>query len=475
MNHFKSFSPLVISISIVLGLSSCASKPSTNPVADLQVAAQFGRGDPSLNAPQQAVDLRVNRPGTDILSQAWWQGFEDPGLNRLIEQVLARNTDLVNAGLRLERARIQAGQTRDALWPVEGVSASISSNGSRRIDQGDNWTQNDRSAASFSVSWEADLWGKLRGQRDIARWEAQASAEDLQATLLLLIVQSCERYWQLAYLNQSIATSEANLQRLERTAQLVQSRFNAGTATSLEIRQSQQSIHSQRSSLAGLQQQRIEARNALAILLDGQPWPLEDEPQNLQTTRSPEVAEGLPVELLARRPDLRAAELRLRQSLARLKISATNYYPRLRLTGSVGTSSSELGHVLSNPTAALGAGLELPFLNIREIRRNLKTSDIDYQLAANSFRRTLYTALFEVDNALSSREHLAQQVAASQASLEEAGHIMQIQESRYRNGVTDLRTWLDAQQTYRNAELSLTQTRRSQLLNDATLYRALGG
>jgi len=475
MTMFKPFSPILLSISLAAVLAGCATKPSADPVADLRVPAQFGRGDAALNAPQHAVDRNVNTPTADSRAQAWWQGFDDPRLNRLVEQVLARNTDLVNAGLRLERARIQAGQARDALWPEEGVNASVSTIGRRRIDTGADWNQTNSSSASFSVSWEADLWGKLRGQRDIAQWEAQATAEDLQATLLLLIVQSCERYWQLAYLNQAIRTGEANMARLERTAQLVQSRFNVGAASQLEIRQAQQSIQSQRSNLAGLEQQRVEARNALTILLDGQPWPLDDEPQDLHTTRSPEVAEGLPVELLARRPDLRAAELRLRQSLARLKISATNYYPRLRLTGAVGTSSTTLGNVLSNPTATLGVGLELPFLNIRQIRRTLKTADVDYQIAANSFRRTLYNALFEVDNALSARTHLAQQVAASQASLEEAAHIVRIQESRYRSGATDLRTWLEAQQTYRSAELSLTQIRRSQLLNDAALYRALGG
>jgi len=475
MIMFKLFSPVLLSISLAAVLAGCATKPSADPVADLRVPAQFGRGDAALNAPQHAVDRKVNTPTADSRAQAWWQGFDDPRLNRLVEQVLARNTDLVNAGLRLERARIQAGQARDALWPEEGVNASVSTTGRRRIDTGADWNQTNSSSANFSVSWEADLWGKLRGQRDIAQWEAQATAEDLQATLLLLIVQSCERYWQLAYLNQAIRTGEANMARLERTAQLVQSRFNVGAASQLEIRQAQQSIQSQRSNLAGLEQQRVEARNALTILLDGQPWPLDDEPQDLHTTRSPEVAEGLPVELLARRPDLRAAELRLRQSLARLKISATNYYPRLRLTGAVGTSSTTLGNVLSNPTATLGVGLELPFLNIRQIRRTLKTADVDYQIAANSFRRTLYNALFEVDNALSARTHLAQQVAASQASLEEAAHIVRIQESRYRSGATDLRTWLEAQQTYRSAELSLTQIRRSQLLNDAALYRALGG
>ena len=327
----------------------------------------------------------------------------------------------------------------------------------------------------MSLGWELDLWGKLRGQRDIAHWEAQATAQDLQATVLSLIGQSCELYWQLGYLNQAIATGQANLERLERTATLVQSQFDAGAVSRLEGRQARQNIESQRAAQAQLEQQRVETRNALTVLLDGQPWPLADEPQNLDIAHSPDVAEGLPAELLARRPDLRAAELRLRQSLANIKVTATSYYPSLSLTGSVGSSSASLSDVLSNPVASLGVGLSLPFLKFRQMQLNIDSADMSYQIAANDFRKTLHSALAEVDNALSARERLAAQAAAAQVSYEEAVEIARLYEVRYRAGATDLRTWLDAQQTRRNAELSLAQARRSQLVNAVTLYKALGG
>ena len=469
MNH--SFRPLLLSATLAALVAGCATTPSADPAANLRAPATYGRGDAAANAPVQTIERNLTAPPADVRSDAWWQGFNDPRLNQLVERVLDSNTDMASAGLRLQRASAQAGIASANLWPQASGSANASSN--RSIDSSDDWSRNH--SASVSLGWELDLWGKLRGQRDIAHWEAQATAQDLQATVLSLIGQSCELYWQLGYLNQAIASGQANLERLERTATLVQSQFDVGAVSRLEVRQARQNIESQRATQAQLEQQRVEARNALTVLLDGQPWPLAGEPQNLDIAHSPNVAEGLPAELLARRPDLRAAELRLRQSLANIKVTATSYYPSLSLTGSVGSSSSSLSDVLSNPVASLGVGLSLPFLKFRQMQLNIDSADMSYQIAANDFRKTLHSALAEVDNALSARERLAAQAAAAQVSHEEAVEIARLYEVRYRAGATDLRTWLDAQQTRRNAELSLAQARRSQLVNAVTLYKALGG
>ena len=463
--------PLLLSTALTAALAGCATTPSADPAAELRVPAVYGRGDAAANTPVQAVAHEVTAPVANVHADAWWQGFADPRLDRLIEAVLARNTDMASAGLKLERARAQAGLATADLWPQ--ANGSVSASGSRSIDSGDDWSRNH--SASVSLGWELDLWGKLRGQRDIAQWEAQATAQDLQNTVLSLVGQSTDLYWQLGYLNQAIATGQANLERLQRTAALVQTQFDAGGVSRLEVRQAQQNIESQKAAQSQLEQQRVETRNALTVLLDGQPWPLADEPQNLDIAQSPTLAEGLPAELLARRPDLRAAELRLRQSLKNIKVTATSYYPSLSLSGAVGSSSASLGDVLTNPVATLGAGLSLPFLKFRQMQLDIKSADLSYQIAANDFRRTLYTALSEVDNALSARTRLAEQVAAAQASYDEAVEIARLYEVRYRAGATDLRTWLEAEQTRRNAELSLAQTKRSQLVNDVTLYKALGG
>jgi outer membrane protein TolC len=210
-------------------------------------------------------------------------------------------------------------------------------------------------------------------------------------------------------------------------------------------------------------------------LLDGQPWPETDELQSLNDTHSPDIQAGLPAELLARRPDLRAAELRLRAVLANVKVVATSYYPAISLTGAVGGTSTALGDVLANPVATLGAGVALPFLHWNEMKLNTEIAGADYEIAATDFRKTLYTAFTDVDNALSARVELNKQLDARQKSFDAAVDVERLYEVRYRSGATPLRLWLDAQETRRSAELSLAEARLSQLQNDAILFQALGG
>ncbi|WNH49967.1 TolC family protein [Stenotrophomonas aracearum] len=461
--------PLALACTTAVMLSACVSTGQYKVNAP-SVPAVYGRGDAQLNAP-----ATVSNPAptlqADVRDDAWWTGFGDPRLDRVIDRALQANTDLASAGLAVQRARLQAGLSENALWPQP--SGSVSSNGNRAIDQNADWNRS--SSAGVSLQWEIDLWGRLRAQRDIAQWEAQASEEDLQNTALLVISDVATQYWTLAYLNQSISAGQANLDRLQRTQELVQARFDAGAVSRLEVRQATQQLEAQRAAQSALEQQRVASRNALTVLLDGQPWPQADEPQVLDIAATPVIAEGLPADLLGRRPDLRAAELRLRNSLKNIKVTATSYYPALSLTGGVGTGGTTLSDVLKNPVASLGAGLSLPFLNIRQAQLDTKIAGTDYQIAANTFRRTLYTALSEVDNALSARTQFATQVAASQASYDEAVEIERMYEVRYRVGATDLRTWLEAQQTRRDAELSLAAVKQKLLVNDVTLFKALGG
>lgn len=439
--------------------------------APIAVAAEYGRGDAARNAPARTLASQATYPAHDLAADAWWRGFGDARLDRMVERALAANSDLAAAGLTLRQARLQAGLAEADLRP--SASGGASGSASRYTDHHDSFERS--YAASASLSWEIDLWGKLRAQRDVARWEAIATAQDRENTALALVGEVCSDYWQLAYLNQSIATGAQNLQRLEKTLQLVQVQYGAGAVSRLELREAGQNLESQRTAQSQLLQQRVEVRNALTVLLDGQPWPQADEPQDLDAAASPPLAAGVPAELLARRPDLRAAELRLRESLAQLKATARSYYPALSLTGAIGGSSSTLSDVLKNPVATLGAGLSLPFLDIAQARLNTRIAGTGYEIAATRFRTTLYTALSEVDNALSAREQRAAQVESARRSYQAAREIERMYEVRYRAGATSLRTWLDAQQTLRDSELALAQARLGQLDNDVTLYQALGG
>ena len=466
---FKTSCLVSISVTSLL-LSACAGTGS-HRLEDPAVAASYGAGDSTKNAPVDNVALGQRRDVQDVTRDTWWQGFGDERLDRLVARVLEVNTDLASAGFRLQRARFSAGLATSDLLPNFDVSGSA---GYSRNLSGS--SQGARSyGATASLSYELDLWGRLRTQRTIANWEAQATDEDLQTTFLSLVSDSCDLYWTLGFLNQRIVAGELSLARVERTLSLVRTQFNSGAVSRLELREAEQNLQSQQAAQSQLIQQRVETRNSLTVLLDGQPWPIADEPQSMANAHSPAIEPGLPAELLARRPDLRAAELRLRESLSQVKVVRTSYYPAISLTGSVGGSSTSLSSVLAHPVESLGAGLALPFIHWNEARLNTKIAGTEYEIAANDFRKTLFTAFTEVDNALSARQELAKQVDLSQQSFDSAVEVERLYEVRYRAGATPLRSWLDAQETRRQAELSLAQARLNQLQNDSRLFQALGG
>ncbi|MBU1568364.1 MAG: TolC family protein, partial [Proteobacteria bacterium] len=214
----------------------------------------------------------------------------------------------------------------------------------------------------------------------------------------------------------------------------------------------------------------------LAILFNGPPRSmLSQEPQDLSAVTIPQVDAGLPATLLARRPDLRAAEFRLRSALATTDATRVSYYPTFSLTGNLGYSSTALRDLLNNPLATLGVQLALPFLEWQDMQRNIKISETEYEEAIVRFRQTLYTAMADVENSLSARMHYqaqAEQLELALASADSAGELYRI---RYRVGSVPLKTWLDAQENRRQAEIALIQNRYNQIINHITLSKALGG
>ncbi|MEZ5485547.1 MAG: efflux transporter outer membrane subunit [Lysobacteraceae bacterium] len=448
-------------------LSACASTPYQTPV--VAVPAQYNGS--TVAGGKSQVETSSEYPPSDVNADHWWTAFGDSGLDRLVSRVLERNPDLTVATLRVRRAQLSAGLARDSRYPH--LSGQLNASNSRDLDSGE--SSGSSYSAGLSASYEADLWGRLKLAADAATWEATATAEDREATALALVGTAADTYWQLGYLNQRILAGEDSLQRSRRTLELVSTQYEAGAVSKLEWREAQQSLDSQIAALAALRQQRQSVRQALALLLDGEFWAEAAEPQDLSRAQSPEIPPGLPAELLGRRPDLRAAELRLRSSLADVDGTRLSYYPSLSLTGSMGSSSSSLGDLLKNPVATLGAGLSLPFLRFNERQLSIAAAKTDYEIAVIQFRQTLLAALSDVDVTLSARDAWNTQVASLTRSLEQSQEIERLYEVRYRAGAVALRNWLDAQESRRNAELSLAQARLSQLQNDISLFQALGG
>lgn len=448
-------------VCMAMVLAGCAT-PYQTPALKLPAQWQYASDTPE-QAAQEA-----------IYGERWWTAFADPQLNELIELALQRNNNLAAAAYAVRNAQLEAGNAAGERLPTPGASL----NHSHRRELTDARASSRGYDASFNVSWEIDLWGKLAAAQRRAEWEASATEQDRQAIAQALVATVATTYWELATLNQQIASQQQSVTTAAKTLELAQVQYQAGAISGLEVAQARQTQASQRAALAALEQQQVEKRHALAILFD---MPPEQLPQAAQTPRLPDLEQfaavpaGLPASILARRPDLQAAEQRLRKSLAHVDAVRASYYPTLSLSGALGGSSASLSRVLANPVATLGAGLVLPFLKMGEMQRNTAIARNSYEQAVINFRQTLYAALSDAENALSARIQLQQQAEQLAMTLEQAKRAEQLVEVQYRAGAVALKDWLDAQEKRRSAALNWQNAQLARAINQVTLYKALGG
>ena len=417
-----------------------------------------------------AIDQQKIHEATHL--DRWWTLFNDAGLNRLVDEVLANNNDLVVAGINLQQAQLQAGLAQNR----QGIRVNSSASTGHNFDLNSGRDSSRGVSLNGGVSYEVDLFGRLASQTEAARWEALATEQDLQATAQSLIATTAKLYWQIGYLNERLTVSKQNLASTEQTYTLVRSQYRAGAVSGLDLTQAEQAVQSQKAGLSQIQQQLLESRTALAVLMNRPVQQLNiTEPKRLSNLRLPAIEPGLPANLLSRRPDLQAAELRLRKALANKDATKASYYPSISLTGSLGSSSTSLTQLLQNPTLALGASLSLPFLQYNDMQKDLAISELDYEKAITQYRQTLYQAFADVENALSNRSELNKQVALQQKNVELAEKTERLTQVRYQNGAIALKNVLDNQETTRNARLSLLQTKQNQYNAYVTLMQSLGG
>lgn len=429
----------------------------------------------SLRAPWQAPEVPVPTKWSVVTDasirepDSWWKNFDDPQLDALVDQALRANNDFAVAAIRVRRAQLQAGLVDTNQTPAVAVGASVVA--TRTFDPP---ATNHSGGVSAALSFEVDLWGKLASQRDAARWEAQATEADCQAFALSLVGSTTHLYWQLAYLNQLLTLNAGDIDYARQTLTLVRAKYAAGALSALNTAQAELDLATQEASRTQLIQQRVETRHALAILLNLPPESDVAELSELSNAPMPPVAAGIPAEILANRPDMNAAEWRLRESLANVDVARTSFYPAFTLTGSLGTASTTLVNLLRNPIATLGAGLSLPFVQWNTMQLSIRVSETQYEEAVVNYRQRLYTALAEVENSLSARTQLLAEEEKLRLAVAHARRAESIAKFRFQSGFTDLQQWLYAQAGLRNAERSLVLNRLNQLNNMVSLYKSLG-
>lgn len=454
--HLHKLSLILLMTSTFVGCAAVVKTPYQAPTVD--IPTQF--------------ETKSQGENIDHFADQWWTLFHDANLNQLVDQVIAKNSDLAVAGIALKQARLQAKLTENQQGLRVGASASTGHNF-------DLHSGNDSArgvSLSGNLSYELDLFGKLANQTEASRWEALATEQDLQATAQSLIATTSSLYWQLGYLNERTLVANANLETSKKLLNLVEVQYKAGAVSGLERTQAQQAVQSQLATLSQIRQQVMETRTALAVLLHQPVQQLNiTEPKSLPKTQLPQFDAGLPAEILARRPDLKAAELRLRKALANKDATKASYYPSMSLTSTLGSSSTSLTQLLQNPALSLGANLSLPFLQYNDMQRNLEISELEYERTILNYRKTLYQAFADVENALSNRIEIDQQVQHQQKTLELARKNAELNEVRYRHGAVSLKNVLDAQESVRNSQISLTQMQYNQYNSYVTLIQALGG
>lgn len=406
---------------------------------------------------------------TQAISQ-WWTSFGDPQLNQWVEKVLATNSDLAIATLTLKQARLEAGLATSDTYP--DVSASVSGERSKPLDGGDS---SKSYQASLSVSYELDLWGKLSAAKDAAMWTALATQQEREATAQSLVATTAQLYWQIGYLNQRVELSNNDIKDAKETLALTQSQYRHGSVTRVNVLEAERTLAGLEATHRDYLQQRTEAVNAFAILFDQPPQDLATSIPALPDYAVPTIEAGVPADVLNRRPDVKQSLFELKSVLATKDNTDTNYFPSLTLTGALGGSSTELRKLLSDPIGTLGADLTLPFLNWNEMQLNRDIAQVKYESAIISYRKTLYAALQDVDNALSAKENYEFQAEKLQMQYDSAAEVARIYKSQYEYGAIDITTLLDAQENERSAKASLLENRYNQLVNIATVYQSLGG
>lgn len=423
----------------------------------------------------------VETPGARTDNQQWWTHFGSPQLNRLIEQARLDSHDLAAAMARVRQAQagaviagapllpeIKAGLNgnRQELLRGKGYSQLDVSRESRTIDYYD---------ANLSATYELDFWGGKRAARDSALSSLSASQFDRATVELTLLSGVANSYTQALSLGEQQRIAELNLANAQSVLNLVQIRYDAGSATALELSQQKSLVAAQQRRLPQVQQQAREAHITLATLL-GQPvQSLNLADEQFDRVHWPAIEAGVPSELLRRRPDIAAAEARLTAAEADIRVARAALLPSVTLGLSLGTGADIADQLLRNNVYNLTAGLTAPIFNNGRLRAERDKARARQEELLELYRAAIINGFADVEKALSSIRGIDQQRRWQTEELQQAQNAFDIAQSRYQAGAEDLLTVLETQRTLYAAQDMNVQLRLARVQASVALYKALGG
>ncbi|MDS4030512.1 MAG: efflux transporter outer membrane subunit [Candidatus Contendobacter sp.] len=451
----------LLTVAIGLALGGCSLAPT------------YQRPEVPIPAQWQLSIQQAN----DFANTAWWEQFGDPVLNSLIQTALRENKDLLIATARVEEYMGRYGATRGAEFPQVGANAA----GARtRLSENPPLTTGENPSNSFQVdlgvSFEVDLWGKLRNATEAARAQLLATEEAKRTVILTLVSQVANSYVQLLDYDKQLDVTRATLKTRSESVRINGLRFKAGLIGELDYQQAVAEYQNAAVQVPVLERQIAQQENAISLLLGRNPGKIA-RGVILDKLAMPQVPAGLPSELLERRPDIRGAEQQLIAANAQIGVAKAAFFPSISLTGFFGAASNDLSDLFKGPsrTWQFAGQLVQPIFTGGTLTGQLQTAEAVQQEALFNYQKVIQRAFAEVDDSLVAVSTLRTQLQDQQAQVNALQRYLDLATLRYQNGYSDYLTVVDAERNLFTAQLQYVQSQGQLYTALVSVYAALGG
>jgi multidrug efflux system outer membrane protein len=409
----------------------------------------------------------------------WWEVFQDPILKELIHEALLRNYDVQIAAARVQEARAGFVSTRSDLFPSLDYGGVLSRSNMTPGVLGGPGVQAPNATNFYSVtlamSWELDIWGRIRRSTEAARANLLASEDARRGVWLTLVSDLAQAYFELLALDVRLQIARNSTDAYQRTYDLFQDRFQLGVASKLETSRAEGALGGAQATIPQLESDIVAKENQISVLLGKSPGPIRRGTPMYAQPVVPAVPAGLPSTLLERRPDLRQAEAQLVGANARIGVAKAEFFPKFNLTPLIGTASPELSVHGAQTIWAVAGILTGPLFNAGRTLGIYRASVAQWEQAKLQYEQAVLTALREVSDALTALGKLNEAETGQDRSVKALTDAVDRATDRYRQGLANYFEVLEAQQQLYPAQSTLAQIRRDRLLSHVRLYKALGG
>ena len=454
----------LLAIAIGAALGGCAS-----------VGPDYQR--PEVDAPTHwQMDIRQ---ANDLANTRWWEQFQDPVLDNLVQTALQENKDVLIAAARVEEYMGRYGVTRSAQFPqvsadADGARTRSSENGASPATSPNPINTYD---VNLGVSFELDLWGKLRRATEAARADLLASEEARRTVILSLVSQVASSYLRLLDYDTRLGITRATLETRRESMRINRLRFQVGLTSEMDYQQAVSEYQNAAVQVPALEQLIAQQENAINLLLGRNPGPITHSDHMLKRLTLPQIPGGLPSDLLERRPDIRQAEQQLIAANAQIGVAKAAFFPSISLTGAFGTTSTEFSDLFNGPSRAwqFAGQLTQPIFTGGALTGQLHVAEAVQKQAVLNYQQTIQTAFSEVDNGLIAVTKLQQQLRDEQAQVQALARYLELANLRYKNGYSDYLTVVDAERNLYTAQLQYAQDYADLFITMVSLYKAMGG